>query len=291
MFESRWWSQGVMRTITINKNKRHLLTDEFDASMLPLLTGTQRVVLLQWLKIKAAKPKWDTLLRTAVQHGGQPVEVAEALAQSLVECGAATLEQRRERAIWQNNARLWSDADAPGLALVLATTESRRTAFETEWKAAKKTEWQRSSLAEAYQSLQDLPAQRANARLTLLVKLNAWLIAGKTGTRYEFSLFGFGQTKHEISRAEWAWLEECIGLDDCGIQRHAPALWLAGDIQLKIGGRWLDVGAACDAVALTPATLANLNSARSKAIRYRLVENRTSFERLARMAYADPDDI
>lgn len=281
-----------MQTITISKKKRRLLTDEFDDSMLALLGAPQRALLISWLKIKASKPKWDTLLKIAVDQGGQShVELAYELALSLTNCGAVVLEQRHEGFVWQNSALIWRNFELLCTVMGLSTAASRRTVFESEWDAARDTNWERSSIAEQYLYLTELPSHRASARLKLLLNLNAWLVAGKTGTRYEFSLFGFGQTKHEISRTEWAWLEESIGLEGCGIQRHSPALWLAGDIQIEIGGRWLDIGAACDAVAITPNTLVNLNSARTKASRYRLVENRTSFERLARLAHSNSQHI
>jgi hypothetical protein len=281
-----------MRIEQITHDRRRCLSDVFDANALALLPGAQRALLGHWLKSKAQKPKWDTLLKIAIDRGGLgQIDVADSLVQFLAESGAVILEQRRERSAWKNSALLWRDYEALNAALGLTTSASRRAAFDAEWDAAKHIEWQRSVLADACRSLSNMPPDQGRARLTLLIKLNDWLASGRTGTRYEFSLFGFGQTKHEISQSEWSWLEENVGLEDCGILRHAPALWIAGDFQLQIGSRWLDIGAACDAVALTPSTLDKLAAAQSRATHYRLIENRTSFERLARYSSSNPGEI
>lgn len=270
-----------MRDVAINKKKRHRLADVFDLDAVALLPAPQRTMLISWLKVKAAKPKWETLLRIAVDEGGQPnIDVAYELATALAACGAATIEQKHTGFVWQNSALIWNDQESLCRALGLATAASRRTAFQSEWDAAAVTEWQRSSLSEAYAALPELPSQRASSRLKLLLKLNQWLVECRTGTRYEFSLFGFGQTKHEISSAEWIWLDEAIGLEDCGIQRHAPALWIAGDISLEFGERILDVGALDDAVAVTSAGLLKLTGIKTSATRYQLVENRQFVEQM-----------
>jgi DNA topoisomerase VI subunit A len=80
-------------------------------------------------------------------------------------------------------------------------------------------------------------------------------------------------------------------LTDCGIDRHTPSLYIGGDVQLKIDGRWLNVGAAGDFVALTPQTMCKIQAGTTSATHYRLIENRTSFERAVRDAAPISTDI
>jgi hypothetical protein len=169
--------------------------------------------------------------------------------------------------------------------LGLKTPAVQRAAFSESWAAAQDIEWQRAALADAYHALRDAAPDKGQTRLALLTRLNDWLADGNSGTRREFALFARGQTK-QITTAEWTWLAGIVELEECGIERHAPALWLAGEVRLKLEERWLDVGAAGDFIALTPATLDRLKAGATGATHYRLIENRTSFERIARAAAA-----
>jgi hypothetical protein len=271
-----------MRTETLARDRRRRFSDAFDAAALALLPGPQRALLFAWLKGKAQTRRWDTLLEVAGKEQ-IAVEAAEALACTLAECGAATLEEHFERSVWKLAALVWRDYEALCAALGLKTQAVQRTAFSIVWSEAQQIEWQHAALSDACRALREAPPDRGQARLQLLIRLNDWLIAGRSGTRREFSLFARGQTK-QITAAEWAWLAEIVELEDCGVERHAPALWLAGEAQLRFDQRWLDIGAAGDFIALTPSTLDGLTDGRTSATHYRLVENRTSFERVVRAA-------
>jgi hypothetical protein len=276
-----------VRIEAVSRDKRHRYSDAFDARILSLLPAAQRALLNEWLKGSAQTRRWDSLLRLA---GAGRIEIAESLALTLAECGAATLEERFERGVWLIVSLAWHDYEALCASLGLTTRSVSRDAFSIAWNAAADLEWHSAALFDACQALRDAPPDKGRPRLALLEKLNAWLHDGRSGTRREFALFARGQTK-QISGAEWAWLETCIELADCGIERHAPALWLAGELRLQIRERWLDVGAAGDFVALTPATLHRLNSIETRASHYRLIENRTSFENVARNGSAKAEEI
>jgi len=267
-----------MHIESISRDKRRRYTDAFDPNALILLSGALRKLLLEWLKSSAHTRRWETLLTTA---GPARIELAEALIQSLIDCGAAILEERFERSNWLPTTLVWRDYETLCAALGLTTPNVQRAAFDNAWAAAQHKDWQCEALAGAYQTLHAAPADKGPLRLALLIKLNDWLSEGKSGTRREFALFARGYTK-QLSATEWAWLAGIIELEACGIERHAPALWIAGDVQLKITERWLDIGAAGDFIALTPATLNQLTAAKTSANHYRLIENRTSFEHVAR---------
>jgi hypothetical protein len=272
-----------MRTEAVSRDKRSRFSEPFDARVLSLLPTNQRALLKEWLKSSAPTRRWEALLKLA---GAERIEIAESLAQALTACGAVTLEERFERGAWHATVLAWRDYEALCAALGLTTRNVLRDAFALAWKAANNIEWHSTALCDAWQALHDAPPDKGQTRLALLLKLNEWLREGRSGTRREFALFARGQTK-QISGAEWTWLAACVELADCGIDRHAPALWLAGELRLQIGGRWLDIGAAGDFLALTPATMNRLAAGETRASHYRLIENRTSFENTVRAADAD----
>lgn len=270
-----------MRVDLISRNRRRRVVDTFDAQGFTVLPGPLHALLLEWLKKSTVpKRKWDSLLLVA---GSARIELAEALAQLLLDSGAAILEEKLAHGTWHPVTLIWRDYEQLCQVLGLRTRAVRNAGFSESWEAARAIDWQSDELAQAWQDLREGPSDRSQTRLALLIKLNEWLVQGQSGTRRNFSIFARGHSKH-ITPAEWAWLAAIVELGDCGIQRHAPTLWLAGDIQLKFGERWLDAGAAGDFMALTPRTLARLNIAKSGATHYRVIENLTSFENLAQKA-------
>lgn len=277
----------------ISRDKRRRHHDHFDPAAVALLTDTQRTLLKVWLKsitkntIKARR--WETLLKLTVAKN-IPVETAESLAESLVNSGAAILEEHFEHATWHPAALAWRDYEALCVACGLTTPTMQRSAFAQAWSATNATTWQRPELATACDALQDSPPDKGQTRLALIQRLNDWLRQGESGTRREFALFARGHTK-QITRAEWTWLADILPLEDCGIEPHAPALWIAGDLQLQCRDRWLDIGASGDFIALPPSTLERVTRATAQATHYRLIENRTSFENVARKACAEQKEI
>lgn len=267
----------------INRDRRRRFAETFDAQALALLPGPHHALLLEWLaKSAAPKRRWDSLLLIA---GPTRIEHAEALATFLLDGGAAILEEKLARGAWPPVMLIWRDYEHLCQVLGLRTRAVRNAGFLKSWEAARTVDWQSDPLAQAWNALRQGPPDKCQSRLALLIKLNDWLLQGQSGTRRNFSIFARGHSK-QITSAEWTWLAEIVELADCGIQRHAPALWLAGNMQLKIGERWLDAGAAGDFMALTPRTLACLNTAQSGATHYRVIENLTSFENLAHQASA-----
>ncbi|MDQ3566057.1 MAG: hypothetical protein M3436_18855 [Pseudomonadota bacterium] len=66
------------------------------------------------------------------------------------------------------------------------------------------------------------------------------------------------------------------------MQRHTPALWLRAPFTLCRGEQRLDLRAVPDCTALTPATIQRCIAIEGAIRHWRVVENRTSFERVAR---------
>jgi hypothetical protein len=277
----------MLRIEPISRNKQRRSCDKFTSTTLPLLPAAQRDLLKEWLKSSTPARSWTALLRIA---GSMRIETAESLMEALIVNGAAAVEERFGNAHWQPMKLIWQDYEALCAAIGLATASTKRHAFFAAWDAVQSTVWQNGALEVAYHSLRDGQPERGQLRLGLLLSLNEWLLAERSGTRREFALSARGQTK-QITNAEWVWLSEQIDLSACGIEKHTPALWLAGPIQFDIGGKQLDISAAGDFVGLTLRTFERLTAGRTSAAHYRLVENRTSFENVARKVCTDSNEV
>jgi len=120
-----------------------------------------------------------------------------------------------------------------------------------------------------------------NRRLALLYSMDRWLVERRQGTRRDFAQYARGTTKG-ISSGEWQWLGTTFSLAEFGIEGHTPGLWLQAPLLLHLPDGVLDLRAASDMVALTPATTRRVISVEGTIRAWRLVENRTSFERAAR---------
>jgi len=66
------------------------------------------------------------------------------------------------------------------------------------------------------------------------------------------------------------------------VQRHTPALWLRAPFTLCRGAERLDLCVVPDCIALTPATIERCIAIEGAIRHWRVVENRTSFGRVAR---------
>ncbi|MDQ3566278.1 MAG: hypothetical protein M3436_20105, partial [Pseudomonadota bacterium] len=117
----------------------------------------------------------------------------------------------------------------------------------------------------------------------LLRALDRWIDEQRFGTRRDFALYARGGTK-SLSEAEWDWLDAQFVLAGLGVQRHTPALWLRAPFTLCRGEQRLDLRAVPDCIALTPATIERCIAIEGAIRHWRVVENRTSFERVARLS-------
>jgi hypothetical protein len=135
-------------------------------------------------------------------------------------------------------------------------------------------------------ALDKLPVRYALARSELIVSLQRWQDAQRSGTRRDFALFARDDTK-ALSEAEWNWLEQTLDLAEFRIERHTPLLLLSAPLTLTLPHGQLDLASCADFAALTPATLQAVTAATGPINIWILVENRTSFERVARQRGVD----
>lgn len=251
---------------------RRLIYDDSNPRPIDALPADWREVLARWLK-RAPRAKWRTLVADA---GHARVESAFALKDWLLDAGWLVVEEARAGGRWEP---LWVEfraAAALRQALGLADPQATYAAWTAQREA-----FGSGPLAAYLAALDALPPARALERAQLLHAVIRWRNEGRRGTRRDFAQFARGATK-AISAAEWQWLQTQLDLAAAGIDRHAPTLHLRAPVLLRTPNGDISLGAAPDFVGITVATLKQTRSVHGRPAYWRVVENRTSFERVAR---------
>jgi hypothetical protein len=232
-----------------------------------------RDLLLLWLD-GAAKRRWNTLLERA---GNARFGAAHELLDALLRAGLIETDESRERGQWKIQHVTFIERVALRAALGLPDVDALRRQLANELATPPLD----ARLLPPWAELNDYPPTRGLERCALLRKLDAWIAGNRFGTRRDFALFARGATK-AISSAEWQWLETLTEFPAFGIERHTPALWLRAPLILRFGDKSIDLSAAPDMIGISPETLKRLDSVEGDIGCWRLIENRTSFERVAR---------
>lgn len=239
-----------------------------------------RDLLTRWVR-RGGRSRWETLLKDA---GTAHLPLAEMLCEWLVREGwAIVIEERRHGDWWPQSLEL---RDLPQLRMALGISDKELDA--RRWQVLRE-ELQTCcghDLAPALQALDELPVHRALARCDLVHSLQRWQDAQQSGTRRDFALAARNDTKG-ISESEWNWLEQTLDLAEFRIERHTPLLLISASLTLNQSYGRLDLAVCADFAALTPATVQGIKSATGMVRVWQLVENRTSFERVAKLRDAD----
>lgn len=274
---AEWQIEPLDKRAACRKRRR---TAACEPQPLDSLPAEWRELLARWVK-RGGNSRWETLRNDA---GATRVQFADALLDWLLRSGwAAVSEQWRLSAWWPQQVEL---LNLPQLRAALGLRDKDHDAQQWIAVRAGLAAVLGESLAPALLMLDELPPQRALSRHDLLRSLQRWQDAQQNGTRRDFALFARGDTK-ALSDAEWNWLESVIDLAEFGIERHTPLLLISAPLTLQLPQGQLDLSACADFAALTPATLASATAASGSVQRWRLIENRTSFERIARQREPD----
>jgi hypothetical protein len=246
---------------------------------LDTLPAEWRELLARWVR-RGGNSRWETLRKDA---GTTRVQQSDALLDWLLRAGwAAVGEQWKLGAWWPQQVEL---LNLPQLRAALGLRDKDDEAQRwMEIRASLKMP-DNDALIPAILALDELPVQRALARQDLVFKLHEWQAQQQNGTRRDFALFARGDTK-ALSDSEWNWLESVIDLAEFGIERHTPLLLVAAPLRLQMANGHLDLAASPDFTALTPATVHAASEVSGTVKCWQLVENRTSFERVARQREA-----
>jgi hypothetical protein len=243
-----------------------------------------RQLALSWVRRASAnnsRCKWETLLAAA---GGSAFETAHDLLEALLRGGWVGVDEAWRDGRWQP---LWIEFGAlPELRAALGMPDPlAQQAAMAQNLAALLADPAAAAFHQAADDAATLRPALALARLELLAALVRWN-APAQATHRDFAQFARGDTK-AITGAEWDWLDAHVDLTACGIGGHAPLLCIAAPIVLTLPRGSLNLDAAPDFIALPPAPLDATSAINGQISEWTLVENRTSFERVARNRGAD----
>ncbi|MBS3935521.1 MAG: DUF2399 domain-containing protein [Sulfuritalea sp.] len=214
-----------------------------------------RELAARWLRRDSARCKWPTLLAAA---GSEAYETAHDVLDALLTGGWIVVDEAFQQGRWQP---LWIEfPDLPALRAALGLPAPGAT------KAAQEA--------------------ARNALLTALERWNADPARPDQATRRDFAQYARGDTK-SITTAEWDWLETQADLAACGIAGHAPLLCIAAPVNLFLPQGRLDLAATPDFLGIPPAALTAATGGDAAVRHWTLVENRSSFERVARQRAKD----
>ena len=258
---------------TTLRGRRLRRAPEADTPPIAAWPAAWRDLLIEWLD-GAPRRRWDTLVGRA---GNAGFNIAYELLDALLRAGLVETDESREQGQWKTRQVTFIDPAALRNALGLPDTAALRAQLAQQITVPP----QDIRLAPLWGELAAHPPARGLERAALLRKLDTWLAENRFGTRRDFALFARGTTK-TVSSAEWKWLETLADFDGFGIERHVPALWLRAPLTLCFGAKTLDLSAIPDMIGLSPETLALLEHVSGDIGCWRIVENRTSFERVAR---------
>ena len=243
------------------------------------LPGEHIDLLRRWIKPRQVRRKWSALLADA---GGMHLEAALKLADWLLRHGWSVQYEKRVGSRWETTWLEFPRLDA--LREMFQLPDPKQMAGD--WASASAYRFDAADIAAAHTALASLPLARRLQRFSLLRSLELWRDEERQGTRRDFSLLARGDSKG-VTAAEWNWLAAAVDLEKSGIFEHTPHLLVAGPIRLHTGSGIIDLNASADWAALTPETIATAQRCDGRPGVWRLIENRTSFERSARQRAPD----
>jgi hypothetical protein len=264
----------MLRVTSLSKSRRQRVAEQPPRG-LDTLPDDWRLLLKRWVR-RGGDSRWETL-KGAAGVGRQ--NLAQALLDWLLDNGWVVLTEKFERAEWWPYRVQFQESATLRASLGIADAD----AIYTNWQALRDALPPDTPLLDA---LDALPPKTALARADLATALTRWQLEQRNGTQRDFALFARGTTK-AVTSTEWAWLALATDLAEWGIERHTPLLLVAAPVTLHLPQGALNLAACTDFCALTPATLAAASTANGAPARWHLVENRTSFERVARTRAAD----
>lgn len=271
-----WHIEPLDKRAVCQKRRRTMPGSPQSLATLP---AEWRELLARWVQ-RGGNSRWETLCNDS---GVTKVQMAQDMLEWLLRNGwAAVTEQRKFSEWWPQKVEL---LHLPQLRASLGLRDRDNDTQRWGNVRAELTAMLNDTLAPALLALDELPVQRALSRYDLIASLQRWQDAQQSGTRRDFAFAARGDTK-SLTDGEWNWLETIVDLAEFGIERHTPLLLLSASLVLDFGDSQLDLAACPDFAALTPATVQAVTTISGKVSGWILVENRTSFERVARQREA-----
>lgn len=261
------------------KRKRYLLVNKPDTQSITALSAEWRQLLIQCVK-KSKNARLLTWKKIAGLHGKVMLEQLLAL---LLKHGWVCVYEQLDNGSWwpyrtefQHYESLRTLLGLSNVGVLIHTWQALRRTLQDQAELN-----QDLALQVALSNLDAMPAARAITRATLVQSLLSWSLDGRIGTYRDFSLYARGATK-EVSKTERDWLDTHFDLAEFNIEQHTPLLLVSANVYLHTDLGEINLQAMPDFSALTPATVSSVRTASGKVTSWILVENRTSFERVAR---------
>lgn len=257
--------------------KKRRRYSESSATSLATIPAEWRELLVQWLRL-GGNSRWETLKKKA---GLARIPTAETLLNWLLHNGWAFVNEERKHGDWwpyrvelRELKALRAQLGLPDLDDVATQWQNLRAELKIEAEHGQR-------LLTALAELEAMPVSRAITRATLVQSLLTWAADERVGTYRDFSLYARAATK-EISQTEWTWLDAHFDLAEFNIAQHTPLLLVSANLNLRTTLGDIQLAAIADFAALSPATINSIQTASGEVATWILVENRTSFERVAR---------
>ena len=262
---------------TPKKRKRYVEAGDCNAQSLSLMSVEQQQLLMECLK-NGQNARWDTWQKIA---GIARKTLLEALAKKLLNLGLLCVYEEKRSGEWWPYKTEFLHFSALKQALDLPNEDNQAAAWKTLSNRLQSQAGEYIERLAALEQLAQMPVARAITRGHLVLKLYVWQADARQGTYRDFSLFARDATK-KISDVEWQWLDGLFDLASCGIVQHTPLFYIAANLQLQNVRGTIDLSTMPDFAALTPASLHSMTQASGAPHAWLLVENRTSFERVAK---------
>jgi hypothetical protein len=263
---------GAVSTLRGRRKRRGARQSRSDVQLWPT---SWRELLKDWLKQgNGYRRKWDVLLKIAGVHR---VHDAFNLLEALLKSGFIEVEELKRSNQWKT---LWIEFIALEDFRELIGLPNRDK-LQKQREGHSDSIFQSNELHSLHETLDKMPPDRAIRRHDILVAIDRWMSDDNSGTRRDFALYARGDTK-AITKSEWDWLESKLCLEDIGISRHTPSVWLRAPLLLTADAGLLNLHAVPDCIGLTPNTIKSVVGISGEINSWRILENRTVFERVAR---------
>jgi hypothetical protein len=278
-----WLTDPTRSTL---RGKRLRCAFNSPAAALDTWPASWREVLALWVR-RAETGKHYRCATLLARASAARANAALQLFERLLADGLAEVEERRDpQRGWQAHSLRFLDP----AALRAALGQPEPDADQLRWTELRNTPLGLEELDAARSTLDESPPGIALARLELLVALQNWHDAGhRSGqaTRRDFAFFARTETK-KITDAEWRWLTDNVDLAAFGIAAHAPLLLIAANLSLESATGTLALAALPGFVGLPPQAVQAITAIGNPPSCWRLVENRSAFEKAA--AARPPDE-
>lgn len=267
---------GAKRTLRGKRRKRAFLSP---ARPLSHLASDQREIVKLWVS-GGERRKWNTMLQTC---DFAQATVAPVILETLLQTGWVEVEEQRSAAGWEVTWVVFVALEELREQLGMVnriTLRAQAADIDSTFSDAR--------IQSAFQSLRNLPPAAKLKRHELLVALDSWVAEKRFGTQRDFALAARGDTK-KISSAEWDWLESVLPIEDLGVSRHTPLLHLRFPGVLCLPNGEFNLGALGGFCGVSEWDICSATEVKGLPgnILWRIVENRTTFEKTASLYSSD----